>query len=91
MARRKYSRKASIGGGKLMHGFIKPKGIIAGAIIGLGAALVANQLVGQKIPYQNELVGFAVGGAPGAVANLALKMLPSINLGGSSGSGFINT
>ena len=47
----------------LMSGVFKPKGLIAAAILGMGAASVASQ-INVPIPYKRELAAFAVGGLP---------------------------
>jgi hypothetical protein len=77
MAKRRYSRRRSGGGGSrgIMGGIIKPKGLIAAIILGAGAATLAEKFVPQVIPYQNAAVGFAVGGVGGAVGALARDML----------------
>jgi hypothetical protein len=66
----------------LMGGLYKPKGIIAGALIGAGTALVASKLIGQQIPYQGPIAGFVTGGLPGAAAAYALQMFTGGNGGG---------
>lgn len=85
---RKSSRKGGLlSGGSLMTGIIKPKGMIAAAIIGVGAAAAANHVLGgERMPYQSEVIGFLTGGPIGAGANFLLKNMGNV-LGGSSTAG----
>jgi len=75
MARRRTSvrrRSSPRLGGNLMKGLYKPTGIIAMAILGLGAA-AASAYVPVNVPYKEEAAAFVVGGLPAAGAVLALK------------------
>jgi len=75
-SRRAYSRHRSsgIGGGKLMRGIIPVPGIIAGALIGAGAATMQEKFLPQVIPYQGAAAGFAVAGIAGAGGALLRDM-----------------
>jgi hypothetical protein len=77
---RSYHRRKSTGG-KFMTGLIKPSGIIAGAVLGLGAAAL-SEYVPVNIPYKQTIAAFAVGGVPGAVAQM---LAGNLNAGSSSG------
>ena len=69
MARKKASRRSSVGGGgKFMRGLFPVKGIFASALLGAGAAMVASRYAPQVHPQQNIAIGFAIGGIPGAAA-----------------------
>ena len=74
MARRRSVKRRSSPklGGNLMKGLYKPTGIIAMAILGLGAA-AASSYVPVQVPYKEEAAAFIVGGIPAAGAVLALK------------------
>ena len=74
MARRRVSRRRSSPrlGGNLMKGLYKPTGIVAMAILGLGAA-AASAYIPVNLPYKEEAAAFIVGGIPAAGAVLALK------------------
>ena len=75
-------RSSGLGGGSLMNGLLRPKGIIAAAIIGLGASALASYIP-VNIPYKNTIAAFALGGVPGAVSAVLVG-----NMGaGASGTG----
>lgn len=76
--------RGGIGGGKLMSGLIKPTGLIGAAILGAGAATLAEKVgITNAIPYGNYVAGFAVGGIGGAAGVFARDMLK----GGTASSG----
>lgn len=77
-------------GGMLGHGIIRPKGIIAQALLGAGAATLAENAIGQAIPYQNLAVGFAVGGVGGAAGAFARDAVKGILNKGSTSSSVYN-
>jgi len=86
---RKSSRRSGglLGGMSMTKGFFTPKGLIAGALLGVGAAAAANHFLGgEKVPYQSEIIGFVTGGPVGAGANFLLKNMGNV-LGGSSSAG----
>lgn len=78
--RRKTSRRTTARG--LMAGLFKPKGLLAGVLVGVGTAAVANKLVGQQVPYQDVVAGFVTGGLPGAAGAYAVRMFLQGNGGG---------
>ena len=94
MSKRHYRRGARramgglIGKGSLMSGIVKPKGMIGNAVTGIGAAAIANELLGgEKFPYQSEAIGFITGGIAGGIGvfalknmNLAINRAPSASL-----------
>lgn len=86
MARRRKTRSvrryASRGKNIVNSGILPTSGIIGNMIKGAGAAAITEKFVPQMIPYQNAVVGFAVGGIGGAGGAL-LKDL----VGGFSSSG----
>lgn len=69
MAKKKGGRRSSsgFGGGKLMTGFYKPSGMVANALMGIGAAAVASKLP-VNVPYKGVIAAGVVGGLPGAAA-----------------------
>lgn len=77
MARRRSHRSVSGSSRSFMNkGLYSPKGILASALVGAGAATLAEKVLPQVIPYQGAVIGFSVGGiggAVGAVARDALK------------------
>jgi hypothetical protein len=77
MARRKKHSRKSFGGGSLMNGIIRPKGLIASALIGAGAATMVENMGFTPLGNLSGVgAGFAtagVGGAVGAFARDALK------------------
>lgn len=86
MARRskRSSRGSGFGLGRLGKGIFTPKGILASALLGAGAAtLVGNALGEDKFPYQGPVVGFVVGGVGGAAGAFARDMIKNV-LGGTS-------
>jgi hypothetical protein len=74
--RKAYSRHRSsgLGGGKLMRGLFPVSGMIAGALIGAGAATMQEKFLPQVIPYQGAAAGFAVAGIAGAGGALLRDM-----------------
>lgn len=75
VARRRYRASArrrrsssGLGGGKLMRGLFPVRGLVAGALVGIGAAMLQQRFLPQVIPYQGAAAGFVVGGIPGAAA-----------------------
>ena len=79
-------RKSMFGGSKLTNGMFKPTGILGTATTAVGSATIINQLLGgEKFAYQSEAVGFVTGGIVGAGSVFALKKLPSLAGGSSSG------
>lgn len=71
--RRASHRRSSLGSaGGLMAGLWKPKGLIASALLGVGASMAAQRVIGNVHPLQNTAIGFVVGGVPGAAANYLL-------------------
>lgn len=87
MARRRShrtSRKGGLGLNRgIMGGLYHPTGMINQALVGIGTATAINSVIGEKIPFQSELVGFATGGVVGAGAVLLLKNAPKL-LGGTN-------
>ena len=71
MAKRKFGRRSS-GRKSFMSGIAKPTGLLAAALIGIGAAS-ASALIPINVPYKEEVAAFAVGGVPSAAAVLLLK------------------
>lgn len=73
MAKRRRAKSRSGFGRKnlLMKGLFPVAGLMAGVIIGLGAASLNDKLP-QVIPYQKYAAGFAVAGAPG-IAGVVLR------------------
>lgn len=88
------SRGGMIGKGSLMSGLIRPKGLIASALIGAGAATLAeNSGITSNIPYGKYVAGGLVGGVGGVAGVFARDMikgqLGKISTGGSSfGAGY---
>jgi len=81
MARRRYStkrrvsrRSSSMGGGKLMRGFLPVKGILGLALAGIAAKTVNDAVAPQIIPYQDKVAAFTVGGIPAVAGAFALEM-----------------
>lgn len=68
-----------------MNGLL-PNGLVKNLLAGLGAAMLAQRFIGTTVPYQDNLVGWAAGGVPGAAAPLLVGYIPSIS-GGTSGGG----
>jgi len=62
-AKRRSPRRAS-SSGSLMKGFIKPKGMIAGALLGIGAGIAAQTFLPNQ-PLARPLAAGLVGGVPG--------------------------
>lgn len=88
--RRRASRRSSgFGGRGMMGGLYHPKGIVANALLGAGAATLTEKVVNIH-PLQGVAVGFIVGGVGGAAGSYARDMLRGTNLlgtqAGSSGS-----
>jgi len=79
--RRRSSRRASsgFGGRGLMSGLYHPKGIIASALLGAGAATLTEKVVNIH-PLQGVAVGFIVGGVGGAAGAYARDMLKGTNM-----------
>jgi hypothetical protein len=76
MPRRYKSRRVrSIAGGAMSRGVVPVSGILASALIGAGAATLAEKVVPQFIPYQGPIIGFAVGGIGGAAGAFARDVL----------------
>lgn len=90
--RRRTSRKRSSFGGsnKLMSGLYRPPTMIEKALVGAGAATISEKVIPQMIPYQNAVIGFVVGGAPGAAGALAKDLLKMNAVGGASSSPYGN-
>lgn len=86
--RRTSSRSSGFGGGKMMGGLYHPKGIVANALLGAGAATLTEKVINIH-PLQGVAVGFVVGGIGGAAGAYARDMLKGTNLlgtqAGSSG------
>jgi len=59
----------------MSRGLFTPKGLIASALLGAGAATLAEKIVPQVIPYQGAAIGFVVGGVGGAAGAFAREML----------------
>ena len=73
----KYRRRSSSGFGG--------SGMLKKAAFGAGAAIIANMVLGQKIPYQGAIIGYVAGGPIGAVAGLVVPgMLGTQSSGGAS-------
>jgi len=98
MARRRRGARRAIAsrigrssGGFLMNGIIPVRGIIAKALVGAGAATYQEKVLPQVIPFQSELVAFAVGGAPGAAGafgrTMAKQVMGTVAVGGSASYG----
>jgi hypothetical protein len=78
MARRRYSRRSSSfgGGGLMSRGLIRPTGLISSALMGAGAATLAENTIGQPLGnLTGPAAGFAVGGIGGALGAYARTML----------------
>jgi len=83
---RSYARKAYKGGKNIaMNGLYSPSGMLGKAIMGIGAATIAQQIP-VSIPYKEEIAAGVVGGLPGAGAVFLLKKYSG---SGSSSSGGI--
>lgn len=80
---RRYSRGLSSGRGIINNGIYKPSGIIEKALLGMGASTLQEKIAPQVIPYQSEIVGFAVGGWAGALGSFARTFLKVGNISGS--------
>jgi len=75
MARRR-GRSRSVGSGGSFMGIKKPNilpAIVVAGAAGLGAAMLAQKFMGQKIPYQDNVIGFIAGGPIGAIAPFLLS------------------
>ena len=86
--RRRVSRRRSgpkIGGFNLMRGIIPVRGIVASAIIGVGASMLAQRFAPQVLPQQNLIIAGAVGGLPGAAAAYFLGGAGAVGGLGSGG------
>jgi hypothetical protein len=84
MARKRHSRRSSRGGivgrGSLMSGLIKPKGLIASALVGAGAATLAeNAGIATMVPYGKYVAGGVVGGVGGLIGVFARDMIKGMN------------
>jgi len=89
MARRgRKGRKSSsgmVGRGSLMSGLIKPKGLIASALIGAGTAtLVENAGLANTIPYGKYVAGGVTAGVGGVAGVFVRDMLKGTAPSGSS-------
>ena len=84
----KRGRKSRGGGSSkgLMKAIFPVSGIIAGALIGAGAATLQEKVLPQYHPLQGTAAGFVVGGIPGAVGAFARNALAGNNGGTSAGS-----
>ncbi len=81
--RRRVSTRARVSKGfNLMKGVIPVRGIVASAIIGVGAAMLAERFAPNAIPQQSLLISAAVGGLPGAAATF---FLTGAGFGGGGG------
>lgn len=67
----------------MKKGIIPVSGIIAGALLGAGAATLQEKFLPQAIPYQGAAAGFAVAGIAGAAGALIRDML-KVNLFGAT-------
>jgi len=76
---KRYARKSS---NIMSNGIIPTKGIIGNMVKGAGAAAISEKFVPNMIPYQNAVVGFAVGGIGGAAGALIKDLV-----GGFSSTG----
>jgi hypothetical protein len=89
MARKRRHAKSRGGFGKknmMMKGIFPLAGIMAGVIIGLGAASLNDKLP-QVLPYQKYAAGFAVAGLPGVGGVLLRDFLSGQPiLGGNAGT-----
>lgn len=73
--KRGFKRRAAggiLGGGSMMNGIIKPRGMLQSALIGIGAAATARQFINVH-PLQDEAIGFATGGVIGAASVFITK------------------
>lgn len=88
--RAKSHRRSSGGFGRknlLRKGLFPLSGIMAGVILGLGAASLNDKLP-QMLPYQKYVAGFAVAGAPGIGGVLLRDFLSGQSiLGGGTSAG----
>lgn len=57
-----------------MTGFFRPRGILAAALLGVGASIIAQRVAPQVVPFQNLAVAGIVGGLPGVAGAYALQM-----------------
>lgn len=84
---RRYKRRARrtagglIGRGSIMSGIVKPKGLLAAMVIGVGAASIAEQTgITNAIPFGKYLVAGATGGV-GGLAGVFVKDMISGGIG----------
>jgi len=91
MAKRRSHRRSSggmfgFGGGGIMKGIVKPRGILADVILGAGAATLTENLVGKPLgEWTGVAAGFAVGGLGGAAGAYGRSLVKGI-LGGTTGT-----
>jgi len=90
VARRKTSRRVSRRSvkGSLMNGFFKPRGLIAAAVLGMGAASIASQ-INVPVPYKREAAAFLVGGVPAVAGVIAGDAIAGKISSGASAVGSI--
>ena len=83
MAKRRRSstrrrRSSGLLGGSMMTGIIKPRGLLGQAILGAGAATLAeNTGLASGVPLAKYVAGGAVGGIGGIMGVFARDMLKS--------------
>ncbi len=88
MARKKHYRSYS-SGGKLSKGFIHPTGLIAAALLGAGAATLADNIgVSNAVPFGKYIAGFAVGGI-GGVGGVFVRDMIKGGTGTTAGSALL--
>lgn len=87
MARKRKSHSKRSGGLNLKHGIIPVSGLLAGALIGAGAATLAdNAGLSAKVPFGKYVAGGAVAGLPGIAGVFLRDMIKGTTSSGMSGS-----
>jgi hypothetical protein len=90
MARRSYRRGGTMGMGFLNKKFLPMGGFIQGALLGAGAATIAdNTGLSNVVPYGKYVAGAAVGGIIPGIAGVFIRDMVKgvVNLGGPSNGG----